>query len=133
MVQTVGAWGRGHVWGLWISLQAADVPTQPTSPRVRHADHGRCTDSAHRTVACAAVEIWSFDASVMCPGASVHSTSLASPRLQEISELQKLQKQRLKGAKRKAAEKRAKLKERLSLKMEHPGVASSNSCVTSSK
>ena len=40
---------------------------------------------------------------------------------EEISQLERLQHQRLKGAKRKAAEKRAKLKERLALKMEHPG------------
>lgn len=39
----------------------------------------------------------------------------------DISELQKLQKQRLKGAKRRAAEKRAKMRERLSMQMEHPG------------
>jgi len=39
----------------------------------------------------------------------------------EMSELEVLQSRRLKGAKRKAAEKRAKLKERLTLKMEHPG------------
>mmetsp|Transcript_20527 Transcript_20527/g.62605 ORF Transcript_20527/g.62605 Transcript_20527/m.62605 type:complete len:970 (-) Transcript_20527:306-3215(-) len=39
----------------------------------------------------------------------------------EISELQRMADQRAKGAKRRAADARAKLRERLALKMEHPG------------